>query len=134
MTTTRVDVRIRRLVLDLPHKGGAAREWDSPHESGSPHRVDPPHEVSRAALCAAVEAELSVLLGGSPGGGRDRRDGRDGRDGRGTPRPPKAADAHLTLVARAVALAVHRAMATGEPAGPQGPAGPDLPRPEVGVS
>ncbi|MEH0542561.1 hypothetical protein QA802_05575 [Streptomyces sp. B21-105] len=128
MTTTRVDVRIRRLVLDLPHEGDASRERDSPHESGSPHKGSPPHEVSRAALCAAVEAELSVLLGGSPGGGRDRRDGRD------TPRPPKAADAHLTLVARAVALAVHRAMTTGEPAGPQGPAGPDLPRPEVGVS
>ncbi|MFI1506081.1 hypothetical protein [Streptomyces sp. NPDC020597] len=101
MTTTRVDVRIRRLVLDSPH------------------------EVSRAALCAAVEAELSAMLSRSPDGGREHGSGP--RRG-GAPRPSGVADAHLALLARAVARAVHRAMAAGEQAGP------DRPGPQAGAS
>ncbi|MGW2723421.1 hypothetical protein [Streptomyces sp. NPDC001492] len=71
-TATRVELRIRRLV------------WDA---------VDPP---SPAALCAAVEAELGVLLGNSP-----TADAVD----RAVP-----AGSALTAHARRIALAVHEAL------------------------
>lgn len=79
MTTTRVDLRIRRLVLD-----SAAG-------------------VSRAALCAAVEAELAVLLGLSPGPAD-------------VPAPALVpVDFEVAALGRHIARAVHRAM--GEPEG-----------------
>ncbi|GGT55900.1 hypothetical protein GCM10010207_64950 [Streptomyces atratus] len=52
MTTTRVELRIRRLVLDSTTR------------------------PSRAALCVAIEAELAVLLGLSPADGSRGRAGR----------------------------------------------------------
>ncbi|HZF91067.1 hypothetical protein [Streptomyces sp.] len=71
MTGTRVELRIRRLELDA--------------------RVRP----SRAALCAAVEAELAVLLGhASAVAGR----------------PAVPADPHITDLARHIARAVHAAL------------------------
>lgn len=76
MTTTRVDLRIRRLVLD-----SAAG-------------------VSRAALCAAVEAELAVLLGLSPGPAD-------------VPAPVPV-DFEVAALGRHIARAVHRAMGVPE--------------------
>ncbi|CAM5601749.1 hypothetical protein SGLAM104S_03859 [Streptomyces glaucescens] len=70
MTGTRVELRIRRLELDT---------------SARP---------SRAALCAAVEAELAVLLG-HPMPGR---------------RGAVPADPRLTALARHIARAVHAAL------------------------
>ena len=76
MTGTRVELRIRRLELDT---------------SARP---------SRAALCAAVEAELAVLLGHPmPGTGR-----------RAVP-----ADPRLTALARNIARAVHAALRERRP-------------------
>ncbi|SEP95658.1 hypothetical protein SAMN04487983_1002269 [Streptomyces sp. yr375] len=75
--TTRVELHIRRLVLD----------------PAAAH-------VSRAALCAAVETELAVLLGLTPAPAR----------------VPVPVDGELAALARHIARAVHRAMATEEAA------------------
>lgn len=85
MTTTRVEVRIRRLVLD---------------SATGP---------SRAALCAAIEAELAVLLGhSSVDSSRDRAD-----------RPAVQADIGVAALGRHIARAVHRDLHVGEPVGPR---------------
>ncbi|MER6957239.1 MULTISPECIES: hypothetical protein [unclassified Streptomyces] len=75
-TPRRIELRIRR--LELP-------EWDAAVAGG----------VSRAALCTAVEAELSLLLGRSPAA-------------------PAPADSDVTLLARRIARAVHRELRVGE--------------------
>ena len=72
MTTTRVELRIRRLVLDSA--------------TG----------VSRTALCAAVEAELAVLLGLSPGPAH------------------VPVDSGVAALGRHIARAVHRTMTETE--------------------
>ncbi|MEV1065950.1 hypothetical protein [Streptomyces sp. NPDC050263] len=72
----RVELRIRRLELDSSEAGG----------------------VSRAALCAAVEAELSLLLGPAPA----------------APATPTPADSDVTVLARRIARAVHRELRVGE--------------------
>lgn len=88
MTATRVELRIRRLVLD---------------SATGP---------SQAALCAAIEAELAVLLGLSPAGGSRDRAGR----------PPVPTDS-VAALGRHIARAVHRALRFGEPVGPRPEAG-----------
>ncbi|MEV6352709.1 hypothetical protein [Streptomyces hydrogenans] len=80
MTGARVELRIRRLELDA---------------ATTP---------SRAALCAAVEAELAVRLGLAPAG-------RGGGDHRAVP-----ADAEMAALGRQVALAVLRELGVREPA------------------
>ncbi|MFF5505086.1 hypothetical protein [Streptomyces roseolus] len=79
MTSNRVELRIRRLEVD----------------AGSP--------PSRAALCAAVEAELAVRLGLAPAG-------RAVRGHRAGP-----ADAAVTALGREIALAVLRELGDREP-------------------
>ncbi|MFJ9154263.1 hypothetical protein ACIRP7_40910 [Streptomyces sp. NPDC102270] len=90
MTTSRVELRIRRLELDA---------------ATAP---------SRAALCAAVEAELAVGLGLAPASDADR-----GRAGRCT----VPADAAVAALGRQVALAVMRELGVREPARPRPRAG-----------
>ncbi|MFJ5784452.1 hypothetical protein [Streptomyces hydrogenans] len=87
MTAGRVDVRIRRLELDA---------------AAAP---------SRAALCAAVEAELAVRLGLAPAD----------RGGAGPGAVP--VDASVAALARQVALAVLRELGAREPARPRPPTG-----------
>ncbi|MFI5793144.1 hypothetical protein [Streptomyces sp. NPDC051677] len=87
MTTTRVELRIRRLVLDSADG------------------------VSRAALCASVEAELAVLLGLSPAGG-DRVE--HGPTGAAPSHASAHASAHVSALGRHIARAVHRAMGEAE--------------------
>ncbi|MEU9852395.1 hypothetical protein [Streptomyces sp. NPDC047974] len=82
MTAGRVELRIRRLELDAP---------------AAP---------SRAALCAAVEAELAARLGLAPA---DR-----GGGGRGA----APADAAIAALGRQVALAVLRELGAREPVRP----------------
>ncbi|WP_128429725.1 hypothetical protein [Streptomyces cyaneus] len=82
-TATRVELRIRRLV------------WEG---------AGPP---SPAALCAAVEAELAVLLGDSPTVAAD------------APDPAVPADCALTAHARRIARAVHDLLRAGQPPDPQ---------------
>ncbi|MFB7276252.1 hypothetical protein ACFCZV_04005 [Streptomyces hydrogenans] len=79
MTAARVELRIRRLELDA---------------ATTP---------SRAALCAAVEAELAVRLGLAPAG-------------RGGGHRAVPADAEVAALGRQVALAVLRELGVREPA------------------
>ncbi|SHI50495.1 hypothetical protein [Streptomyces sp. 3214.6] len=87
MTATRVELRIRRLVLDSADG------------------------VSRAALCAAVETELAVLLGLSPAGGP--RAGH-GPTGAALAYLSAHVSAHVSVLGRHIARAVHRAMCEAE--------------------
>nr|WBO81746.1 hypothetical protein SBE_005623 [Streptomyces sp. SBE_14.2] len=97
MTTTRVELHIRRLELDA---------------ATAP---------SRAALCAAVQAELAACLGVRPAR-RDRADGSDPGEAGCRPVP---ADAGLAALARHVALAVLRELGVREAARPRPRAGED---------
>lgn len=81
-TAMRIELRIRWLL------------WEA--------AVGPP---SPTALCAAVEAELDVLLGNLPEGDPP---------GLATPTDPA-----LTACARRIAGAVHEALRAGQPPGPQ---------------
>jgi hypothetical protein len=106
MTTSRVELHIRRLELDA---------------ATAP---------SRAALCAAVEAELAVRLGLAPADrtGADDDSGRD-RDGAGDADRGRAgrcavpADAAVAALGRQVALAVLRELGARDPARPRPRAG-----------
>ncbi|AQS66301.1 hypothetical protein [Streptomyces pactum] len=101
MTTSRVELHIRRLELDA---------------ATAP---------SRAALCAAVEAEVAARLGLGPAY-RDRA----GADGTGPGRAGRCsvpADAALTALGRQVALAVLRELGVHEAARPRPRAGEHRP-------
>ncbi|GLW46333.1 hypothetical protein Stsp02_19950 [Streptomyces sp. NBRC 14336] len=99
MTTTRVELHIRRLELDA---------------ATAP---------SRAALCAAVQAELAACLGVRPARrDRDRAGGSDPGEAGCRPVP---ADAGLAALARHVALAVLRELGVREAARPRPRAGED---------
>ena len=99
MTATRVELRIRRLVLDSADG------------------------VSRAALCAAVETELAVLLGLSPAGGPRAGSGPAGAapahlsEDVSAPVPAHVSahvSTHVSVLGRHIARAVHRAMCEAE--------------------
>lgn len=93
MTATRVELRIRRLVLDSADG------------------------VSRAALCAAVETELAVLLGLSPAGGPRAGHGPTGAAPThlsAHASAPTHVSAHVSALGRDIARAVHRAMCEAE--------------------
>jgi hypothetical protein len=95
MTATRVELRIRRVVLDSADG------------------------VSRAALCAAVETELAVLLGLSPAGGPRAGHGPTGAGPAHLSAHVSApahshVSAHVSTLGRHIARAVHRAMCEAE--------------------
>lgn len=97
MTGTRVELHIRRLELDA---------------ATAP---------SRAALCAAVQAELAACLGVRPA--RRDRDGADGDEPGEAACRPVPVDAGLSALGRHVALAVLRELGVPEAERPRPRAG-----------
>ncbi|MEU4351819.1 hypothetical protein [Streptomyces sp. NPDC023838] len=104
---TRVELHIRRLV------------WDGAGPPPSP-----------AALCAAVESELAVLLGDSPTiGAVAPAVPADSTIGAPTPAAPT--DPTLAAHARQIARAVHETLRAGQPPDHRSPQ--HRPRPEAGA-